>query len=307
MKKCLMMTFIILLTVSCKSGGGDNVTSDSGSSSSNIDGVYTGCENDTENGMSMSSTMSLSGGGGNEDMIIFDGLNCNDMDATEKISVQYNVTKGSNYKFMVVGATSTILDSSYVSVANTYNYCGFTGSTWALNVPRNILGRDCSGIEYTYGEAINAVAKVSGGKLTLSSGGNKFVYTSINATNFSNSAQTFEDGSYSFFNGAAGFYITFDGSNYIATMYNANTSKRYSETGSYTTVGNQIEFTPATISDGCGSPEDYDPNTSYFSMTSVSLALKDSDNNVIIFSKAPYTKTQFETAFLRTTYTAGCF
>lgn len=302
-KSCLLLA-VILMMVGCKGGGGgDSVTS--GSTSGEVKGVYSECENIDDIGYSVRTLVTVSDYGMTEAYIYHDNTNCTTSSAVEKISIHYNTQpSGGSYIFTLVAATSTMLDATYAADMDTNGYCGLSG--WVKDEAQDILDQDCDGITFNGGASFSAKVYRSGSSLILSAGGEKFVYPTLNGLNFANTSPTLAQGNYFYYNGAVGVFININAGTYTATYYQGTSKKYFSEDGSYSVAGNEITLTPSAYSGGCGDPSDLGvPTTHRLATTSFSMAIEESPQ--VVYEKTVVSKSNFESAHLRGLYSAGCF
>ena len=304
MKKCLMMGLLVLLGVGCKGKGDESVTS---SNLGDILGAYSSCEQMKVNSQvfSVKSLLFISEGTLSETYTLHSGSGCNSSYQIESISSQFELSQsGSQYNATLVAVTSTILSSAYTSTYNSYAYCGFTN--WTTNVPKNISGADCDGVELSVGDSALIKVARSGAKLSITSNAGKSSYTTIDGLNFSSGANL-TNGNYFMYNGSMGLFVTINSGSYSATSYDSATSRNYTENGTYTVNGRNIVFSATSYSNSCTGAVLASTDAIGFSQTSASLALKDINNDFVLLEKASFTKSQFDSAHLRSSFSAGCF
>lgn len=301
--RVVVYAFLLMLLVACKGGGGgDSVTSGAGS----FNGVYQLCENNTDDNISMRSTVFVNSVMISEVTRYYGGLNCGAGNELFEDRSIYNYAKnGSGYRLAYVAMTSTSLSASDLNYSNSNSYCGY--NDWTLNIPKLILGRSCDGDTINYGDYMDLNVRKSGSNLVISgSSGTAFTYPSIGPWNFANQGQTVANGTWVYFDGETGAILSTNNGSYTMTYFDPNTLRYFTATGTYTSANNVVQTTTVSYSPDCGDDE----GTTYsekFVQTNFSLAIQGpTANEGTVFEKTPLTSAEIQGAIF-TGYSAGCF
>lgn len=294
---------IAFLMAACKGSGGNGNTIITPSPVS--PGVYTYCENDTENNISARALILVTANSMHEKLLQYSALNCASGSEEFEMHTIYSYTRsGTTYTMTYQSATTTSLSASDVLNNETVDFCGVTD--WTINEPVSMMGRDCGGYAVNVGDTFNmsAYGTSSGMKVVVS--GVTLNYTSLGAMNFSNVGATVADGNYIFYNGGIGIYMNVTSPNYSVTLYDVATTRYYTENGTLTSSNNSVVFTVGSYTNGCGDGDEGESSTMSFAKTPWSLALKETSGELLM-EKFSYTEAQFRSAFLPGIWSAGCF
>lgn len=305
MKKLALM-FLSIAMIACKGGGGG--VGSSAVTEVNPYGVYQICEYDSDSDMSSRSLIYLNGNLFTETITYYLGANCQAGSEVfdERYIYSYSKT-GTNYRIYLEGLTSTSLNNGDLNFNNTNSYCGY--NNWVLNVPKNILGRDCAGTTLNQGDFADVTAVMSGTNLVVTSSERTVTYTQAGAWNFSPQGQTIANGNWAYFDGGIGAYLVTNNGSYTMTYFDPDTQRYFTENGTYTSSNNVMNLTVVSYVPDCGNDEGT-TETKRFAQTSFSLAVEgvgEDDDVDILLEKVPYTQNQFRDAYLGAGYLAGCF
>jgi hypothetical protein len=293
---------LLLLVVACKGGGGgDSVTS----GSAIMNGVYQTCKYVSEDDYSMRSTVYV-----NDEMLsevtrYYSSSGCLDANVLfEDRSIYRYAKNGSKYRLSYVGMSSTSLSSDDIDYNNTNSYCGY--SDFVINIPKVTLGRNCDGSTVGTGDYMDVTLSKSGSNFTVVAPGGTFHYASINGWNFTNQGQTVSNGSWYYFDGAAGAILSTNNGAYTMSYFDPQTSRYFTATGTYTSSNNSVQTTVTSYSPDCGDDEG-STYTEKFVQTAFSLSIQgETENEGTVFEKIDLTPTQIRNALFGS-FSTGCF
>lgn len=302
--RTFLFTLILLLAISCGKTEKASGFKTTVSLSTAIGGLYELCTNLTDYGLSIKSTLLYNPPSIVEIDTFYDGDSCNS--GSELWNQKYIMIAPDTSSVVLVGAIVTSLSNSDVTDSNSVSYC--TYNNWVLNVPKNILGKDCGGNTILYGQSLNISFSKSGTSLNVATENGSVLYPLLKTIDFSDQGHTLTNGNYAYSVGERAFFFIFSSGTYSVTTYDKETFRYYREDGTYvSTPDNQLSMTVSSYTPDCGTDEG---TTHIFAIdqTSLSLGIRGEDETEgLILEKIPYTEVQFRAAYIPGTYSAGCF
>ena len=304
MKNLTILLLLPLIMTACKGGGGGS-SENSVTATNSIEGVWESCVKSNTDSMSEKNVYLIT------DKVIqhvstsFIGQNC--VPGNEEYNYRYIMSyeiSGSNVDVTIESVTSTSLRSSDVTYSNTNSYCGY--NDWAINVPKNVSGRDCGGSTTSIGAHVTYAFTKTSNSLDFEKGSIKIHTTLSSAFDFSQRGQILSDGTYAYFDGKTGIYMNLNAGVYSVFYFDMATLRIFGEGGTYTSANNLITFTvgeyyPTTCGTNVGETFNIP-----FSKTSFSLALK-YPHISILGEKVTMSMNEFSSAYMGQTFTLGCF
>lgn len=304
MKNLYLSLLMAVVFVSCKGGGGGGGGS-TVTAASHL-GVWSNCHDydgnsDTVNDSSTLALLSIGEDSTAYQVTNYSSIGCTSGQEEYKVSSSSSYTRsGNTYSLILKEETYVSLSAGDVSWNNTNSWCGKTN--WVINVPQSSLGLNCDGITSNYGDIDSATAVRSGD--TLSDGDT--TYQLAVGTDFTPAGQTIANGSYTFSNGVSfALFAVFNSGNYTVYRYDLENKLYNTETGTYASSNNVVDFTVTSSNPGgCNS------GTSSRRFASGSLAITMefvAEGLILIAPKVYYSEAQFRSAFLGGGFSVGCF
>lgn len=302
----LLMTFALIVLVSCKGGGGGSAGS-SNSTLSSSEGIWSACENydgdsDGTNDSSVLHRLIIGDGSFNIERTNHSAVNC--IRGSEEYAFLNSgifSRTGNSYTSVILTDIYTSLSSDDVIWNNDNSWCGI--SNWVINVPRDTLGLDCDGMTNYAGDVATFSASRSGSTLRV----DDLNYTLNVSTDLTPRGQTLANGSFVYSDGEyIAYYGTLNNGVYTVYFYDLQGGNYYSETGTYSSQNNVANFTTiSTNPGGCVTPG---TRNRRFATGSLGLVLEYSEiDQVLIAPKVNYTESQFRNSWLGGGFSLRCF
>lgn len=304
MKNLYSTLLMAVIFVSCNGGGGGGGGS-TVTAASHL-GVWSNCEDydgngDTVNDSSILSLLSIGESSTSFQATNYSSTGCSAGQEEYKVSSSSSYTRaGNNYSLILKEETYVSLSAGDVTFSNTESWCGKTN--WVINVPQSSLGLNCDGTTSNYGDTGSAAVTRSGD--TLFDG--ETTYQLAVGTDFTPAGQTITNGSYTFSNGVSfALFAVFNSGNYTVYRYDLENKLYNTETGTYASSNNVVDFTVTSSNPGgCNS------GTASRRFASGSLAITMefvAEGLILIAPKVYYSEAQFRSAFLGGGFSVGCF
>jgi hypothetical protein len=303
MKNKLML--ILIFIVGCNGGGGGSSISTGGVKLTSHYGIWATCSNDDEdsdgiNDVSFLKVMTVAAGSVALSETTYSDVDCNGGDELFRYSNTDTYSRSGNvYTYNLKTLTYVSLAASDVTWNNSNEWCGITN--WVLNVPRNMLGKNCGDNTYYSGDVDTMSIVRNGNKLTID-GINLDLYV---GTDFTPAGLTLPNGSFSFSNGEnAAMFAIFNSGSYQLTSYDLVSRKYMVEYGTYTSSNNVVHFTVTqTNPANCLS----DSETLRFTSSSYGVTIESSGSDFFIFAeKVSYSESNFRSEILGGGLNLGC-
>jgi hypothetical protein len=301
----LSLIILSLSLVACNGGGGGGGNSSTETLIPHL-GIWAVCENydgneDGTNDSSLQSILTIAEDSSSLIQTNFTGINCVGGSEEYRYSNTASYTRsGNTYSTVLKSDTYVSLKASDVTWNNANLWCGL--NNWVLNVPQNTLGRNCGGVTSSYGDVQSFTVVRSGNSLTI----DQLTYTLAIGTDFTPAGLTLPNGSFAYSDGATiAIFASFNSGSYSVYRYDLASKVYYTETGTYTSGNNVVNFTVTGSSPaGCASGS----ASRRFTTGSLGLTMEFSEIDLILFAqKVSYSESNFRTAFLGGGFSVGCF
>lgn len=301
------MRFVALLTViltlvACKGGGGGGGGSgeavavpDPGMANEYI-GFWLGCKDDTSDNTSTLTTYSIS----DYSLIItalnYSGLNCQTANVQYEERFVHQVEKSNDkYNTTLIGASTRPLSVADVNWNNTNTYCGIAG--WSLNEPQNILNRTCAGALYSWGEEHELAFSKSGNNLTINvTNGATVSLTAAETPNFDHNGTAITNGTYVLIEETIAYFVTFNNGSYSLVAHDIDSSKYYTQSGTYSVSGSIIALSMTSESPACNGMS-VDLTNLQYSPGTMSVIFKNNGDELITSESFDWSSAEFLDAF----------
>jgi hypothetical protein len=300
MKK-ILMGFMLTSLIACKGGGGG------GSAGHPIKtlpvfGIYELCKDVPEYDYSFVSRVLIDTHQITRLSIFYSGSGCQSGQeefSSRKIYAYEQVAE--MHQLFLISASATSLSAADLAYSNDVAYCGITD--WLLNVPRDVLDRDCAGYVAELGDTFEIALSWQGNSMQLVAD-EVYTYQRRLAWDLTPQGLALTNGNYGYFRGNFGLFLHLNNGSYGLSYYDTATGKSYIEYGTYTSGGNRARFKMQGTLPDCG----YENLTAdyMFNLNSSGLAMEDEEGEKILLEKVSMSNSQFKEAILPVSFSSGC-
>ena len=237
--------------------------------------------------------------------ITYYGLNCQTADVGYMQKYVYQVSRsGDTYTNTLVGASTTSMSSGDVTYNNNTSYCG--ENDWVINVPKDVLGKNCEGVTSSLGDTGTNELKIVGSNLEITGGSDPFQVEPIERPDFNHSGASVYNGNYAFQDGNHAFFLEINNGSYSMSGYDIEGRVYSTETGTYATDGTIFIFTIASQDPSCDATIGDEWALNFSNNIGLALIFKNNKDEIYTAEDISWTEEQFRNAYVGSGFVKGC-